>query len=125
MNDNRFPKSSRLRKRGDFLLVKNRGRCLRTRSFIIYILKSSIDGGPRLGITASKRVGGAVQRNRAKRLVREFFRQQQHLLDADCYYSIIAKQRACHLKLDQVNEELKVLTPARRSIESESCSLSC
>ena len=41
-------------------------------------------GRPRLGITVTRRVGGAVQRNRAKRLIREIFRRHKsELMNVD------------------------------------------
>lgn len=42
------------------------------------IIGATRPGVARLGITASRKVGGAVIRNRIKRLVREFFRQYRH-----------------------------------------------
>lgn len=40
-------------------------------------------GPPRLGIAATKKLGGAVERNRAKRVVREIFRQHSNPSDLD------------------------------------------
>ena len=40
------------------------------------------EGGPRLGITVTRKVGNAVRRNRIKRVFREIFRQNLHQLDA-------------------------------------------
>ena len=69
----RFPRALRLRKRGQFLATQRRGRRIHHDALIIYM--SANRGGPvRLGITASRKVGGAVVRNRIKRLLREAFR---------------------------------------------------
>ena len=45
----------------------------------------------RLGIIASRRLGGAVVRNRAKRRLREVFREKQHLVPATCDLLMIAR----------------------------------
>jgi len=43
-------------------------------------LRSGDDAGLRLGVVTSRKVGGAVQRVRARRLLREVFRINRHLL---------------------------------------------
>lgn len=59
-----------------------------------------------MGITASKKTGGAVQRNRVKRLVREFFRLNQHRLADKTDYVVIAGRGAWRLSFVEVEEEL-------------------
>ena len=63
-----------LRAAGEFRLVYARGRRYDSHSFTAFIYPS-VKSAHRLGVTASsKAVGGAVDRNRAKRLLREMFR---------------------------------------------------
>jgi ribonuclease P protein component len=63
-----------VRKRSDFRRIQETGQRVISSGFIFLIRASERADGPRIGITASRRVGNAVERNRAKRLVREAFR---------------------------------------------------
>lgn len=67
-----FGKESRLLKAPQFSLVREKGVRRRTPHFCFWILRR--EGNCRLGISISKKVAGAVERNRIKRSVREFFR---------------------------------------------------
>lgn len=77
-----FRKQNRILKRADFLRTYDKGRVYRRSLVHVFILAgSTADGtvasemGPtRLGITATRKTGNAVKRNRARRLVRESFR---------------------------------------------------
>jgi len=60
----------RLTRRGEFLRAAGRGRKIARPGLVLQALSGT--GGPlRLGFTATKRIGGAVIRNRAKRRLRE------------------------------------------------------
>ncbi len=69
----RFRRSQHIRQRAEFQQVYDRGRKHQGRFMIVFTLPR--DGQPsRLGIAATRKLGIAVERNRAKRLVRELFR---------------------------------------------------
>ena len=70
----RFVPEQRLRRRAEFQRVYDRGTKAHSRYMTVFLLPNEQDTG-RLGIAATKRIGGAVQRNRAKRLIREVFRR--------------------------------------------------
>lgn len=70
----RFPKEARLLKRPAFTSVYNAGRKLHGRRFVLFAVPVS-KARSRLGITVTKKVGGAVVRNRLKRQVREIYRR--------------------------------------------------
>jgi ribonuclease P protein component len=72
----RFPKRGRIRKRWEFLRLQRVGR-RRTGTYFVVITEPVTAGSSRLGITVSRRIGGAVVRNRVKRRVREFFRRHR------------------------------------------------
>lgn len=70
----RFPKARRLLRRPEFSRVFDSGLRVHGR-FVTLILSPNGSDHPRLGIVASRKMGDAVHRNRAKRLIREVFRQ--------------------------------------------------
>ena len=74
MGSERLLRRDRLRERRDYLRCYRNGR-RRTRPLLmLYSLPNDL-GHPRLGITASRKVGCAVERNLAKRRVRDIFRR--------------------------------------------------
>jgi ribonuclease P protein component len=71
--DRRFRRQQHIRQRADFKRVYDRGRKYQGRYMMFFSLAR--DGQPtRLGIAATRKMGAAVERNRAKRRVREMFR---------------------------------------------------
>ena len=72
--DHRFRPQDRIRKRSEYKVNYARGRRIPSKHFVLFIARNAL-GRPRLGITVTRRLGGAVRRNRAKRLIREIFRR--------------------------------------------------
>jgi ribonuclease P protein component len=72
----RFRPQDRIRKRSEYQVIYDKGQRIPSGSFVLFVMRNAL-GRPRLGITATRRIGGAVQRNRAKRLVREIFRRHR------------------------------------------------
>jgi ribonuclease P protein component len=70
---NRFPKSHRLFRQRDFQRVLARRCRAGDRRLVVYVADNALSFS-RLGVRAGRDVGGAVARNRLKRLVREAFR---------------------------------------------------
>src|SRR5215210_7628465 len=69
----RFDSSVRLRSRVEFTAVQQQGRRVSARFFTV-LARPNASGADRLGLIASRRLGGAVARNRAKRRLRAAFR---------------------------------------------------
>jgi ribonuclease P protein component len=61
----------------------------------------------RLGLTVSRRVGGAVARNRAKRLLRETFRVNKPREIAPCDLVIVAKAGLAETSRQEVEREFR------------------
>ena len=80
--DERFRPEERIRRRADYVAVYDRGRKVGRRLMTVFLLENG-QGRPRLGIAATRKFGPAVQRNRAKRLVREVFRRHKPAVGID------------------------------------------
>ena len=76
-----FPQSRRMKTPAEFDRCYKRKRSASDEVLIVYACENGLDH-PRLGCSVSKKVGGAVVRNRYKRLFREAFRLAQHELPA-------------------------------------------
>lgn len=66
-------RENRIRTRAEYLEVQSGGARV-SADCLVFVVKARGSGPLRLGITASRKIGGAVQRNRARRLIREAFR---------------------------------------------------
>ena len=69
-----FPRACRVGARRDFRAAYEYGTKYHGRLVVVFA-KARADGGLRLGITATRKSGGAVVRNRARRRIREIFRR--------------------------------------------------
>jgi len=105
----------RLRRRADFLRVA-RGRKAVTRGLVLQAApRREADGRIGLGFTASRKVGKAVARNRAKRRLREAARAvMPETARPDTDYVIIARAATVHRRFDRLKRDL---TRALESVE--------
>jgi len=103
--DQRLPRTRRIRKRAEFLALQRVGRRYAGARFVV-ITAPRHNGPGRIGITASRRVGGAVVRNRVKRLVREFFRRHQHAIVPPQDVLVIARTQAAEASYVEIAQEL-------------------
>jgi ribonuclease P protein component len=71
-----FRPHERIRRRAEFQRVYERGTKVQGRFATLFVLPNDRNVG-RLGVAATRRLGGAVQRNRAKRLIRDVFRRNK------------------------------------------------
>jgi ribonuclease P protein component len=103
IRDETYPRSSRLLRRGEFVRVQQGGKRVHTAHFIVLMMPGV---GQRLGVTVGRRVGGSVQRNRIKRVVREVFRRNRELFPVDCAIVLVARTGADRLDYESVKSEL-------------------
>ena len=86
-----LPRSRRIKQGRDFARAKAHGQRLTHGCLILNWLRLPPGRPSRLGVITSRRVGGAVARNRARRLMREAFRQSQHSLTQPVDLILVAR----------------------------------
>ena len=115
MSDYRLLKKYRLRNRDDFDQVFRRRRSVADGLLVLYACRNQLDHS-RIGLVVSRKIGGAVARNRWKRLIREAFRLNRCRLPVSLDIVVIPRQgvdpqlarleRSLEKLTDQINKRL-------------------
>jgi ribonuclease P protein component len=101
-----FTKADRILKRSEFIALSKLGRRAQNNDFIAYFLPAQHHQS-RLGVTVTKKVGQAVERNRIKRLVREYFRLNRHCLSGKWDINVIAKRQSAGITSEKAFRSLQ------------------
>jgi ribonuclease P protein component len=90
-------RGGRLSRSAEFERVYRQGRSTANRHLILYAFPNAAAERPRLGLSVSRKVGGAVERNRVKRLLRESFAQAESGLAPGNDVVVVARPSAGEL----------------------------
>jgi ribonuclease P protein component len=104
----RFPRAARVRRRPEYLAIQNRGRRVSGTNLMLF----AVAGSGRMGVTVSRKVGGAVVRNRVKRWIRECYRRGRGAFPGEVDFVVVARPAAADAGHAGICRELTAL--ARR-----------
>ncbi|MGD0793100.1 MAG: ribonuclease P protein component [Terriglobales bacterium] len=100
-----FPRAARLLKHSDFDRVYKQGRRHFSSHMTVFYLRQA-EGGARIGFTVGRVLGGAVERNRIKRRLREAVRRRRSVLKGAVDVVINPKKSVLTLEFSVVLEEV-------------------
>lgn len=97
-----------LKRNRDFSRLYNKGKSHVAPSVVVYVLKSRVHR-VRLGITTSKKIGNAVERNRARRVIREAFRKLLPRIRPGFDLVFVARKKTTQVKSTEVSVAMEKL----------------
>lgn len=95
-----------LRKKKDFSAIYNKGKSIGEKYVVLFCRKNNLAYN-RTAFLASKKVGNSVSRNRARRLMKESYRELEMNLDRGYDLIWIARNTICNLKCADVKKSME------------------
>jgi ribonuclease P protein component len=107
-----------LKKNYEFARIYNRGRFFPGKYMVIYV-RNNRSGANRLGITASKKIGGSVRRNRVKRLIRENYRFYEEYIPDGLDIVFAVRKTETDYGFAEIRKEMRFLLKKVRAFDEK------
>ena len=111
-------KNTVLRKKSDFSLIYNKGKSVGERYVVLFLRGNDLSYN-RVAFLASKKVGKSVERNRARRLMKESYREIKENLKDGYDIIFIARKTICGLKCNDVKKSMDSAAKRAGLLENE------
>ena len=99
-------KSPTLKENKDFRRLYYRGKNKASSCLVTYAMRSKRSGS-RIGITTSKKIGNAVERNRSRRVIRAAYSVLEPRLNGNWDFVFVARSKTSKVKMQQVLSEMQ------------------
>ncbi len=101
----RLGRAMRLGQNRDFARIRQQGQRLAQGCLIANWNRLPAGASPKLGVVTSRKIGGAIERSRARRLLRESFRQHQHEFSQPVELVLVARNSIAGKKFAEVERD--------------------
>lgn len=98
--------TNKINKNKMFLFIYKKGKCIVNKNVVIYVKKNNKPFN-NIGIAAGKKVGNAVARNRAKRVIRQAYRENEIDMPIGIDMIFVARASTCRIKSNVLSNYLK------------------
>ena len=97
---------TKINKNREYKKIYNHGKSMASPVIVTYLLKNKLSV-VRYGITTSKKIGNAVKRNRARRVIRAAFAELKNKVKDGYDLIFIARSKTCFVKTREVLEDME------------------
>lgn len=113
-----FSCQKRIKYTREFQLVKEHGKRLQSKYFVANFLQKPTQKNSRLGVITSKRIGSAVIRNRARRVLRAAYTACYHRISIPMDLVLVARKRIIGQKSFKITQDLLMILESNNLLKT-------